>query len=45
MRPQEVVKEVVMVKEGHDRCNKEIEELETCNERLGKENKKLKMDL
>ena len=33
---QEVVKEVVTVKEGHDRCNKEIEELEASNERLTK---------
>lgn len=30
-RPPEVVKEIVTVKENHDKCNKEIEELETAN--------------
>jgi cell division protein FtsB len=35
----------VTVKESHEKCNKEIEELESGNERLTKENKKLRMEV
>jgi regulator of replication initiation timing len=36
---------VVHVKDNHDKCNREIEDLESQNERLEKENKKLRMEL
>jgi regulator of replication initiation timing len=39
------VKEFVTVKESHEKCHKEIEELENANERLTRDNKKLRMEV